>query len=134
MKELLKANAKEWHYILLGILGSIIEGSAFPVFAILFGQVLRVCLSVLPTCSVMVAGLLHTHTDSSRCSASGVRLVRPTERSWPMDRYPCCTWTNQCCGHLLQGVLALPTFAFRLKCTIHMLLSVSPTCRPSSLR
>ena len=42
MVELMKMNAREWPYILLGILGSLIEGSAFPLFAIFFGEILRV--------------------------------------------------------------------------------------------
>lgn len=62
MKELLKANAKEWPYILLGILGSIIEGSAFPVFAILFGQVLRVCLCCPAVLSWLQVCCMHTLT------------------------------------------------------------------------
>ena len=70
MRELLKANAKEWPFILLGILGSIIQGSAFPVFAIVFGEILRVSLcgpSVLLWVLVCCA-----HTESTDSFAAGV--------------------------------------------------------------
>ena len=39
---LLQANAREAPLIVLGILGSFFEGSAFPVFAIFFAEILRV--------------------------------------------------------------------------------------------
>ena len=42
MLELLKMDAREWPYILLGIMGSLIEESAFPLFDIFFGEMLRV--------------------------------------------------------------------------------------------
>ena len=38
----MKANAKEWWIILFGIFGAFILGTMFPLFAIIFGQVLDV--------------------------------------------------------------------------------------------
>ena len=40
-------NAKEWWIILLGILGALINGSVFPLFAIIFGEILTVITCVL---------------------------------------------------------------------------------------
>ena len=39
---IIKMNSKEWPYILVGILGSIVMGGAMPVYAILFGEVLGI--------------------------------------------------------------------------------------------
>lgn len=36
-------NAKEWWLIILGLLGAAVNGSVFPLFAIVFGDVLSVC-------------------------------------------------------------------------------------------
>ena len=38
----MKANAKEWWLILLGLLGSLILGCIYPAFAIFFGEVFEV--------------------------------------------------------------------------------------------
>ena len=64
MKELLKMNGSEWPFITLGIIGSLVEGSAFPVFAILFGEVLRVrlCCQLFHSTVVLV---YCTHIDST---------------------------------------------------------------------
>ena len=35
-------NAKEWWLIVLGVLGAMINGSIFPLFAIFFGEILEV--------------------------------------------------------------------------------------------
>lgn len=37
-------NAKEWYLIVLGILGAAVNGSIFPCFAFIFGEVLGVSL------------------------------------------------------------------------------------------
>jgi ABC-type multidrug transport system fused ATPase/permease subunit len=56
---LLKLNAREWPFIALGILGSFIEGVAFPLFAIFFGEVLSVFTSTDPESEVALwSGLL----------------------------------------------------------------------------
>ena len=34
-------NAKEWHYILMGSLASIVMGASMPVYAFLFGEVIN---------------------------------------------------------------------------------------------
>ena len=39
---MMKANAKEWWIIVLGVLGSFVLGSIFPLFAVIFGQLLTV--------------------------------------------------------------------------------------------
>ena len=39
---LLKVNAPEWWLIIIGVLAAIVNGSVFPVYSILFGEVLRV--------------------------------------------------------------------------------------------
>ena len=47
-------NAKEWYLIALGILGSAVNGSIFPCFAIIFGEVLEVSIVIahaLSSCS-----------------------------------------------------------------------------------
>ena len=38
----MRLNAKEWWLLLLGALGSLLEGATFPVFAIIIGEILRV--------------------------------------------------------------------------------------------
>ena len=38
----IKLNAREWWIILLGILGSAVNGSIWPLFALLFGEILEV--------------------------------------------------------------------------------------------
>ena len=38
----MKANSKEWWIIALGLLGSIVLGVVYPVFAIIFGQILDI--------------------------------------------------------------------------------------------
>ena len=38
----IKLNAKEWWVILLGLLGAAINGSIWPLFALLFGEILEV--------------------------------------------------------------------------------------------
>ena len=40
--EILKLNRKEWPYILVGVLGSIVVGFSTPVYAVIFGDVLGV--------------------------------------------------------------------------------------------
>lgn len=42
MIRILKANSKEWPYMLIGLLASVIMGASMPVYAILFGEVLGV--------------------------------------------------------------------------------------------
>ena len=37
-------NGKEWHYILMGSLASIVMGASMPVYAFLFGEVLSMYL------------------------------------------------------------------------------------------
>ena len=37
-------NAREWPLLLLGALGSVLEGAAFPMFAIIIGEILRVSI------------------------------------------------------------------------------------------
>lgn len=39
---IMKANAKEWWIILLGLLGAFINGSIWPLFSLLFGEILEV--------------------------------------------------------------------------------------------
>ena len=39
---LISLNAKEWWLIILGVLGSVVNGSIFPLFAIIFGEILAV--------------------------------------------------------------------------------------------
>ena len=39
---IIKLNAKEWWLILLGVIGSAINGSINPLFAVLFGEILEV--------------------------------------------------------------------------------------------
>ena len=39
---MLALNAKEWWVIIIGLLGAIVNGSIWPLFAILFGEVLSV--------------------------------------------------------------------------------------------
>jgi len=41
-KRILKANAPEWHIILFGLIASGVNGATFPVFSIIFGEVLGV--------------------------------------------------------------------------------------------
>ncbi len=41
--KVLQLNAKEWPLLLLGAVGSIFEGATFPMFAIIIGEILRVC-------------------------------------------------------------------------------------------
>ena len=36
-------NAREWWLIILGLGGAAVNGSVFPLFAIVFGEVLGVC-------------------------------------------------------------------------------------------
>ena len=38
----IKLNAREWWIILLGVLGAAVDGSIFPLFALLFGEILEV--------------------------------------------------------------------------------------------
>ena len=38
----MKANAKEWWLILLGLLGSLVLGTVFPAFALIFGKIIEV--------------------------------------------------------------------------------------------
>ena len=38
----IKLNAREWWIILLGILGAAVNGSIWPLFALLFGEILEV--------------------------------------------------------------------------------------------
>ena len=42
MFRLLALNAKEWWLIILGLLGAGVNGSIFPIFAIVFAEVLDV--------------------------------------------------------------------------------------------
>ena len=35
-------NCTEWPLFVFGVIGSLVEGATFPVFAILFGEILRV--------------------------------------------------------------------------------------------
>lgn len=42
LSRIMKLNAKEWWLIVLGVLGAGVQGSIFPVFAILFGEALKV--------------------------------------------------------------------------------------------
>ena len=39
---IMKANLKEWYLIVLGILGAAVVGSMYPVFAVIFGEILTV--------------------------------------------------------------------------------------------
>ena len=39
-------NAKEWHYILMGSLASVVMGASMPVYAFLFGEVCDRCLKI----------------------------------------------------------------------------------------
>ena len=39
---MIKLNAKEWWIIVLGVLGAGVSGSIFPIFALLFGEILAV--------------------------------------------------------------------------------------------
>lgn len=39
---LLKVNTPEWWLIIIGVLAAMVNGSVFPVYSILFGEVLRV--------------------------------------------------------------------------------------------
>ena len=55
LKRIIALNAKEWWMILLGVLGSAIGGSVLPLFAIFFGEILRV-FSLPPD---MVLGAVH---------------------------------------------------------------------------
>ena len=47
MFRLLAMNGKEWWLIVLGLLGAVVNGSVFPIFAILFGSVLNVSISTI---------------------------------------------------------------------------------------
>ena len=47
IKRVMALNAKEWYLILLGIIGSAINGSIFPLWAIIFGEVLTVKRKIL---------------------------------------------------------------------------------------
>nr|WEU75111.1 ABCB1-mScarlet-I fusion protein [Vector pPB-pCoBlast-actin5c-abcb1(67-1411)-mScI] len=40
MLEIIKANKTEWHYITLGVIGSVVQGCCMPLYAVLFGDVL----------------------------------------------------------------------------------------------
>lgn len=40
--EIIKKNASEWPYIVGGVLGSAIQGTTIPLYAILFGEILGV--------------------------------------------------------------------------------------------
>ena len=42
---IIKHNAKEWWLILLGVIGSAINGSIQPLFAVLFGEILEVFIN-----------------------------------------------------------------------------------------
>ena len=44
MIEIIKANSPEWPYIVLGVLGSVIQGCCTPLYAVLFGDVLGVSI------------------------------------------------------------------------------------------
>ena len=45
---IMKTNAREWPYILMGGLASIVMGASMPVYAILFGEVLGVLSKPIP--------------------------------------------------------------------------------------
>ena len=38
----MKMNAKEWWIIILGLVGAVINGSIWPLFALFFGEILEV--------------------------------------------------------------------------------------------
>ena len=42
LTRVMKANAKEWWIILFGLLGSFVLGSVFPLFSVIFGELLTV--------------------------------------------------------------------------------------------
>lgn len=50
---MLSHNLKEWWLIALGILGAFIMGSAYPVFSIIFGEILNIL--ILPSNEVLAA-------------------------------------------------------------------------------
>jgi hypothetical protein len=52
MGKLLRWNSKEWHFMLLGCINSIIHGGIQPIFAILFSGILAVSLSQFLLCSL----------------------------------------------------------------------------------
>ena len=53
---ILRLNSKEWWLLVLGVLGSIVSGCVFPLYAILFGELLMVFL--MPVESVLSPSLL----------------------------------------------------------------------------
>lgn len=42
LSKIMKTNAKEWPFILGGVIGAAIQGCSIPLFAVLFGEVLGV--------------------------------------------------------------------------------------------
>ena len=48
LTRLLKVNSPEWWLIVVGVLGAVVNGSIFPIYSILFGEVLRVFQESLP--------------------------------------------------------------------------------------
>ncbi len=45
--KLMALNSKEWYLIALGVVGAAVNGSIFPLFAIIFGELLRVMTIII---------------------------------------------------------------------------------------
>ena len=45
--KLMALNSKEWYLIALGVVGAAVNGSIFPLFAIIFGELLNVIIVII---------------------------------------------------------------------------------------
>ena len=62
----LRLNGREWPLLVVGAVGSMLEGATFPMFAIIIGEILRVSgYQHSQWCSQKYV-LVPTHTHSSR--------------------------------------------------------------------
>ena len=66
MSRIMKLNSKEWHYITLGCLAALIEGSVQPIFALVFGIMLGVSFQ-LESLSFMTRWLMYKVFQCLNC-------------------------------------------------------------------
>ena len=81
---LLKLNAREWPFIALGILGSFIEGVAFPLFAIFFGEVLSVSLCVFTwgACTYLFSCVQYSRLSLLACLVQPLNVESVYVKCW----------------------------------------------------
>ncbi|KAK1361930.1 LRR receptor-like serine/threonine-protein kinase GSO1 [Heracleum sosnowskyi] len=88
---LLKLNAPEWPYIILGIVGSILSGIILPTFAIIMSNLIKYLLQ-------FKSSLLNLY-NTSNSSVAGLE-------SWNSSS-DCCTWNRVVCGSHSGDITAL---------------------------